>query len=97
VSVGLTFGSGTIPQPVPSPAPRTLEAELDALGRRTVLVPPRRLLDSRTSIDRPDRVRIVGPDYEPDNDASHSMIGDPAQWFDLVIHQQIGTPTTFLT
>jgi erythromycin esterase len=97
LSVGLTFGSGTIPQPVPSPAPGTLEADLDALGRPTVLVQLRSLLDARTSIVRPDRVRIVGPDYKPDNDASHSMVGDPAQWFDFVIHQQIGTPTTFLT
>jgi hypothetical protein len=37
--VDVQVGLGTIPQPAPPPAPRTLEAELDALGYRTVLVP----------------------------------------------------------
>ena len=47
---------GHDPQPVPSPAPRTLEAELDALGRRTVLVPPRQAA-RQSNLDRPARSR----------------------------------------
>jgi hypothetical protein len=77
VPVGLTFGSGTIPQPVPPPAPGTPEAELHALGHRTVLVPLGQLPDPPPRAQGPDRVRIVGPGYDAKDDAHHAMVGDP--------------------
>lgn len=97
LSIGLTFGSGAIPQAVPPPPTGSLEARLDALGHTTVLVPMAALDDDRSSATRPDRVRFVGPAYDGRNDADHAMVGAPSTWFDHVVHQRAGTAVTFLT
>lgn len=95
-SVGLTFGSGTIPQAVPLPPPTSLEARLDELEHATTLVTTRELRDRSPSIAGVDRVRIVGPTYDPADDGNHAMTGDPTTWFDIVIHQELATTATFL-
>jgi erythromycin esterase len=95
-SVGLTFGSGAIPQPVPPPAPSSLEARLDALPHSTKLVTTRALRDHPEWIAGADRVRVVGPDYNPAEDSEHAMFGDPTSWFDVVIHHSVTTSVRFL-
>jgi hypothetical protein len=44
-----------------------------------------------------DRIRFVGPGYDPHNDADHAMTGDPRTWFDILVHQKIATSVNFLT
>lgn len=91
-SVGLTFGSGPIPQLVPPPPPGSLEARLDQLSHPTVLVVPR-----ASGLRGAHTVRIVGPNYEPRDDPRHVMAGDLERWFDVVLHQKTATSAHFLT
>jgi Erythromycin esterase len=91
-SVGLTFGSGPIPQLVPPPPPGSLEARLDPLSHPTVLVVPR-----ASGLRGAHTVRIVGPNYEPRDDPRHVMAGDLERWFDVVLHQKTATSAHFLT
>lgn len=97
-SVGLTFGSGSIPQPVPPPAPGTLEAVLDGLPPTTAALEADDLSAALAAASPPvDRTRLVGPRYDPADDAHHVMVGDVPTWFDLVIHHKVASSVTFLT
>ncbi|MFG3105149.1 erythromycin esterase family protein [Streptomyces tendae] len=50
--------------------------------------PIRRLLDA------PTRTRLIGPFYDPSDDAAHHMSGGSlASWFDVVVHTQEVTPS----
>lgn len=96
LSVGLTFGSGAIPQHVPPAPASSLEARLDTVAHPTYL------LDSREASNHAwlhgtDRIRFVGPGYDPDHDADHVMTGDPRAWFDILVHQKAATSVDFLT
>jgi erythromycin esterase len=95
-SVGLTFGSGAIPQDVPNPPPASLEARLDTVPHGTFLLEPHEPTN-HTWLRDTDRVRFVGPAYDPHDDANHAMTGDPRTWFDILVHQKIATSVTFLT
>jgi hypothetical protein len=44
-----------------------------------------------------DRIRFVGPAYDPHDDANHAMTGDPRTWFDILVHQKIATSVKFPT
>jgi erythromycin esterase len=96
LSVGLTFGSGAIPQDVPNPPPTSLEARLDTVPHETFLLEPHEPTN-HTWLHDTDRIRFVGPGYDPLDDANHAVTGDPRPWFDILVHQQIATSVDFLT
>lgn len=97
LSVGLTFGSGAIPEHVPHPPPASLEARLDTMPHETFLLEPHEP-DNYRRLRGTDRIRLVGPGYNPDKDADHAMTGgDPRDWFDILVHQKIATGVSFLT
>lgn len=95
VSLGLTFHHGAAPDPVPAPPPEFAEAVLGAAG------PGPYLLDLRGEApaavrewrQAPARTRLMGPHYDPGDDAAHHMSGGSlADWFDAVLHTQEVTP-----
>ncbi|MEV5756858.1 erythromycin esterase family protein [Streptomyces tendae] len=97
-SVGLTMAHGSIGQPLPVPRPDFVDSLLHtAAGNRAGYVlnlgtsqpqPIRRLLDA------PTRTRLIGPSYDPRDDAAHHMSGGSlASWFDVVVHTQEVTPS----
>jgi erythromycin esterase len=96
VSVGLTFGSGAIPQDVPNPPPTSLEARLDSVPHGTFLLEPHGPSNEAWLGDT-DRIRVVGPGYDPVDDVNHTMKGDPRTWFDVLVHQRIAKSVNFLT
>src|SRR5690606_40745517 len=68
------LGSGDIPAPVPAPSHGSLEAELADLPHTTSVLRLPAHVDAR-------RLRMVGPHYDPGDDARHAMVGDPTAWF----------------
>ncbi|CAL9606939.1 hypothetical protein SUDANB121_05568 [Nocardiopsis dassonvillei] len=96
-SIGLTLGRGSIGVELPGPAEGSIDAVLDeaATGAPAYLLdlrrprPPQvaRLLDART------RTRLVGPFYDPAEDADHHISGGAlTTWFDAVVHVPRVTP-----
>jgi erythromycin esterase len=96
VSVGLSFHHGAVPNPVPAPTPGRADALLGSTSLAAYL------LDLRA--DQPDpvrkrlqasaKLRLIGPNYNPDDDAAHHMSGGSLNdWFDIVIHHRQATPT----
>lgn len=99
-SIGITFHHGTVHHgagvlEVPAPPVDYAEHALSAAG-----LPPY-LLDLRAAapepvrrwLDAPTRTRLIGPRYDPDNDASYHLSGQsPAEWFDAVVHIPTVTP-----
>jgi hypothetical protein len=51
----------------------------------------RRMADNAT-----DRIRVIGPHYQPEAHPEHAMVGDAAEWFDAIVHQRTATSVTFL-
>ncbi|MEU4979647.1 hypothetical protein [Streptomyces sp. NPDC021969] len=48
----------------------------------------------RRLLDVPTRTRLIGPFYDPRDDASYHMSGGSlASWFDVVVHTQEVTPS----
>jgi erythromycin esterase len=98
LSVGLTFDRGSVPFPVPGVSPEFVEAVLADVGMEayllglpaSALVPP----SVRSWLDAPATTRLIGPYYDPDDDAAYHMCGGSlAAWYDVVIHAQVATPT----
>lgn len=96
-SVGLTMAHGSIGQPLPAPSPDFVDSLLsDAAEDRAGYIldlsttrpePVRRLLDA------PTRTRLIGPSYDPLDDAAHHLSGGSLpSWFDVVVHTQEVTP-----
>lgn len=96
-SVGLTMAHGSIGQPLPAPSPDFVDSLLsDAAEDRAGYIldlsttrpePVRRLLDA------PTRTRLIGPSYDPLEDAAHHLSGGSLpSWFDVVVHTQEVTP-----
>ncbi|MEU6994700.1 erythromycin esterase family protein [Streptomyces sp. NPDC046465] len=96
-SIGLTMARGSIGVPLPAPSPDFVDAALSAAsaGRAGYVLnlrtprpePVRRLLDS------PTRTRLIGPFYDPQDDAAHHLSGGSlANWFDAVVHTEHVTP-----
>jgi len=100
LAVGLTFSHGEAPYPVPRPAPVLADAvlaqaatahELDgyALDLRDRSAPP----PVRDWLSAPTMVRLIGPRYDPADDAAFHMVGGSlAEWFDVIVHWQEVTP-----
>ncbi|GAA2814396.1 erythromycin esterase family protein [Saccharopolyspora taberi] len=94
-SIGLTFGEGAMPFEAPPPPADFAEHALSAPG-----LPPY-LLDLRADapgpvrawMDLPAKTRLIGPHYDPADDAEHHLSGEAlAEWFDAVAHLPAVTP-----
>ena len=99
VSIGLTFDHGDVPYPVPPPPRAFADAPLGAAELDTYLLdlhashPPA----VRTWLTSPAKVRLIGPRFDPNNNAAfHLTGGSLAEWFDIIIHHQATTPTRTL-
>ncbi|MFI5809211.1 erythromycin esterase family protein [Streptomyces sp. NPDC051561] len=96
-SIGLTMAHGSIGQPLPAPGTNFIDSLLSTvaanrkgyvLGLGTSLPDPVRLL-----LGAPTRTRLIGPLYDPHDDADHHMAGGSLlSWFDVVVHTQEVTP-----
>ncbi|KAB2352351.1 erythromycin esterase family protein [Actinomadura rudentiformis] len=100
-SIGLTLGHGSIGVPLPAPdvqfADSVLAAGADGrAGYFLDLRAPRpepvgRWLNAST------RTRLIGPSYDPADDAAYHMSGGSlAGWFDVVVHTEEVTPVRLL-
>lgn len=95
LSVGLTCHHGAGGAPLPAPAADFAESILGSAG------PERYFLDlhgpqpdvARRWLTAPATTRVIGPHYDPDNDAAYHMTGSSlAGWFDVIIHLREITP-----
>ncbi|MFE4538682.1 erythromycin esterase family protein [Streptomyces scopuliridis] len=100
VPIGLTFHHGMAPYPVPAPPTEFADAILGATGLDAYLLdlhadsPP----SVRTWLDTPTRTRLIGPHYDPDDNAAYHISGGSlADWFDAILHTQEVTPVRFLS
>lgn len=100
LSLGLTFHHGSLPSRVPAPPADFAEAPLGAAGLDAFF------LDLRAEgpdvvqawLDAPTRTRLIGPVYDPDNDAAHHLSGDSlSAWFDVIAHCRQVTPVHLIT
>ena len=94
VSVGVTFDHGSALHPVPPPPDSFADAVLGAAGLDAFLLdlhapaPP----PVRAWLSGPATVRLIGPHYDPDDDAAYHLTGGSlAQWFDVIAHVQAVT------
>ncbi|MFD3523885.1 erythromycin esterase family protein [Streptomyces sp. NPDC058653] len=99
VSLGLTFHHGRAPYPVPAPPAEFADAVLGGAGIDAYLLDLR--ADAPTAVrswlDRPTRTRLIGPHYDPEDNASYHLSGGSlADWFDAVVHTRKVTPARFL-
>jgi erythromycin esterase len=85
---------------VPPPPPAFADAALGAADLDTYLLhlhtsqPP----PVRAWLTSPAKVRLIGPRFDPDNNAAfHLTGGSLAEWFDIIIHRQAATSTHPLT
>ncbi|MDA3647160.1 erythromycin esterase family protein [Saccharopolyspora indica] len=95
VSIGLTFHHGSAPYRIPAPPAEFADAVLGATELNAYL------LDLRTDgpapvrawLDAPSKTRLIGPEYDADDDAAYHLSGGSlAGWFDAVVHAQEITP-----
>ncbi|WP_329558217.1 erythromycin esterase family protein [Streptomyces uncialis] len=100
VSIGLTFHHGTAPYQVLPPPAEFADAVLGGTGLDAYLLdlradgPP----PVRTWLDTPTRTRLIGPDYDPDDNAAYHLSGGSlADWFDAILHTQEVTPVRALS
>lgn len=88
VPVGLTFRSGSPWYEVPAP-PADFAETLLATGPDAYVLDLRADApdDVRAWLDAPTRTRLIGPHYDPADDAAYSLSGGSlAEWLDLVVH-----------
>ncbi|MFD3920505.1 erythromycin esterase family protein [Streptomyces sp. NPDC058595] len=100
VSIGLTFHHGTAPYQVLPPPGEFADAVLGGTGLDAYLLDLRHdgPLPVRTWLDTPTRTRLIGPDYDPtDNAAYHLSGGSLADWFNAILHTQEVTPVRVLS
>ncbi|MGW5644036.1 erythromycin esterase family protein [Saccharopolyspora sp. NPDC003752] len=85
VPVGLTFQRGhEVPAPPADFAEAVLAAGPDAYVLDLRADAP---ADVRAWLDAPTRTRLIGPHYDPADDASYHLSGGSlAEWLDLVVH-----------
>ncbi|MCI2424149.1 erythromycin esterase family protein [Saccharopolyspora sp. K220] len=88
VSIGLTFHSGSPLHEVPAPPADFAEAVLATGPDAYVLdLHADAPADVRAWLEAPTRTRLIGPHYDPANDADHNLSGASLRdWFDLVVH-----------
>src|SRR5205823_13232091 len=77
ISIGLTFHHGSLPYPVPAPPPEFAEATLASAGRDRYLLDlhARQSHSVRAWLHAPARTRLIGPHYNPDDDAADHTAG----------------------
>ena len=100
VSVGLTFHHGAVdtglgPIEVPVPASDFAGATLDAAGPGPYLLDLRgkRLAPVDAWLSSPAKIRVVGPWYDPADDAAYNMTGGSlGTWFDALVFVRQVTP-----
>jgi erythromycin esterase len=107
LSAGMSFDHGTVnagyplqAYPVPSPPAYFVDAALAAGGIGDYLLDLRTAAPAsvRRWLRAPAVMRVIGPAYDPANDTAYHMSGSGlGDWFDLVIHQQLLTPTRQLS
>lgn len=94
LSVGLTFDHGSTAHTFPSPPPDFAEAVLGRVDLATYLLDLRTPAPGpvRTWLTEPTKTRLIGPVYDPGNDAAfHLSGGSLSEWFDLVVHHRTVT------
>ncbi|WP_198036934.1 erythromycin esterase family protein [Nocardia sp. BMG51109] len=100
LSVGLTYDHGsTASYRSPSPPTEFAESALGDAGVDTYLLDLRAPADDpvRTWLRQLTRTRVIGPVYDPDNDAAYHLSGGAfAEWFDLIVHHHEVTPAHLL-
>lgn len=99
LSVGLTFRQARLSRPVPVPPPEFAEAALDGVDRILLDLNPSTKPPEpvRAWLHAPARTRLVGPHYDPAEDAEHHLSGGSlAGWFDLLVHLGELTRARFL-
>ncbi|MEV6153198.1 erythromycin esterase family protein [Nonomuraea sp. NPDC052129] len=95
LSIGLTFGHGTLPFEVPAPPPDFAETVLSAADLDDFLLDLRVEAPAavRAWLDAPARTRLIGPRYDPADDAAYHLSGGSfGGWFDAVVHHERVTP-----
>ncbi|MEV0346619.1 erythromycin esterase family protein [Nonomuraea sp. NPDC050680] len=95
LSIGLTFGHGTLPFEVPTPPADFAETALSAAGLDAFLLDLRVEGPAavRAWLDTPARTRLIGPRYDPADDAAYHLSGGSfGGWFDAVVHHERVTP-----
>ncbi|GAA4184035.1 hypothetical protein GCM10022252_12290 [Streptosporangium oxazolinicum] len=100
LSLGLTFHHGSLPYPVPAPPTDFAEAPLGAADPDTFLLDLRaeRPDPVRAWSDTPTRTRLIGPVYDPGNDAAYHLSGGSLTgWFDVIAHRRQVTPVHPIT
>lgn len=99
VSIGLTCHHGADGDPLPAPPDNFAESTLEAAGIDAYLL-DLRSVDSEAArrwITSPATTRVIGPHYDPDDDAAYFMSGGSlADWFDVILHVQEITPAHYL-
>lgn len=99
LSIGLTFHHGMAPYPVPAPPAEFADAVLGSAGLDTYLLDLRDDAPAavRAWLDSPARTRVIGPVYDPADNAAHRLSGGSlADWFDILLHSRVVTPVRFL-
>jgi erythromycin esterase len=100
LSIGLTFDHGSLPYPVPAPPVDFAEAPLDVAGLDTFLLDLRAESQPpvQTWLNAPTRTRMIGPFYDPEDDAAYHLSGGSlTDWFDIIAHYQQVTPVHPIT
>ncbi|HEX4222572.1 MAG TPA: erythromycin esterase family protein [Pseudonocardiaceae bacterium] len=91
VSVGLTFHHGSTSYEFPVPPAEFAETVLDATDLDAYLLDLRApsTVEVRTWLDRPTMTRLIGPFYDPADDAAYHLSGGSlAEWFDVIVHSR---------
>ncbi|MFI8812175.1 erythromycin esterase family protein [Streptomyces sp. NPDC055082] len=87
------------PYPVPAPPAEFADAVLGSAGLDTYLLDLRDDAPAavRAWLDAPARTRVIGPVYDPADNAAHRLSGGSlADWFDILLHSRVVTPVRFL-
>jgi erythromycin esterase len=95
----LTFHHGSTSYDIPAPPAEFAEVVLGATDMAAYLLDLRTpsAAEVRAWLDRPTMTRLIGPTYDPDNDAAyHLSCGSLAEWFDIIVHCQEVTRASLL-
>ncbi|MEC3977841.1 erythromycin esterase family protein [Amycolatopsis sp. H20-H5] len=95
LSVGLTFHHGAESHLAPAPPAEFAEATLGEAEVNAYVLDLRSEspAEVRAWLDRPATTRLIGPVYDPGNDAAFTLSGGSlSTWFDLLVHCPQVTP-----